>query len=115
MLAAEREVAALSLEAFYSSIADIAATRHWWAPVELLIDDSFDVTETVQKVRAPILFQHGQRDQTIPIRFARKLFDAAPDHKELIVYPAAGHVLGQSAWRNGLAFAERHIDAHRIR
>ncbi len=104
MLAAKRDVAAVSLEGAYSSIVDVAAARHWWAPVRLLIKDEFDVVDVVRNVHVPLLIQHGEFDRTIPIRFARKLFDAANEPKTWLEVKAGQHGLGEPAFQRGLEF-----------
>jgi uncharacterized protein len=106
MLATQVLVSSLELEAGYSSIADIAAERHWWAPVRLLIKDAFDAVPEIAKIRAPLLMQHGDADQTIPVHFAKTLFAAAPAPKEFRILPGHGHALGPDGWQNGLEFVE---------
>jgi len=90
-LAAEADIGALVLETPYSSIADIAQSRYWYMPAKLLTRDRFDAMASIGKVRAPILVFHGDADATIPIRFARRLFEAAPEPKEGHFIPGAGH------------------------
>jgi len=41
----------------------------------------------------PVLILHGDRDDTVPLDHARRLFAAARDPKELVVLPGAGHRL----------------------
>jgi uncharacterized protein len=106
MLAAHVPVASLELEAGYSSIADIAAERHWWAPVRLLINDRFDAAAEISNIHAPLLQQHGDLDETIPIHFASKLFAAANAPKEFRVLAGHGHAFGPEGWQNGLEFIE---------
>jgi uncharacterized protein len=107
-LATTRPVAAISLQAAYSSIVDIAVQRYRWAPVRWLLRDAFDMTKIIGSIRAPILFQHGDQDHTIPIGFAQRLYALAPAPKTWINHPAGGHVLGQPAWHAELNFAKRH-------
>jgi fermentation-respiration switch protein FrsA (DUF1100 family) len=45
----------------------------------------------IDQVRAPILFFHGDKDRIVPIRLGRGLFEAAPNPKEFVVLPGAGH------------------------
>jgi uncharacterized protein len=104
MLAADRPVSALSLEGAYSSIADVAADRHWWAPVRPLIADSFDVIDEIRAIHVPLLIQHGELDRTIPIRFARTLFDVGNEPKTWIEVKGGQHGLGESAYQRGLDF-----------
>jgi len=90
-MAAEYDLAGLILEMPYSSIADVAQDRYWMFPVRLLVLDPFDSQARIGKVRAPILLMHGEQDRTIPVKFARRLFAAAPDPKEAHFFPGGNH------------------------
>ena len=39
----------------------------------------------------PLLFLHGLRDRTVPIRYGRALFALAPEPKNFIEFADAGH------------------------
>lgn len=91
-MAVEHDIAGLILESPYSSIADVAHSRYWFAFAKWLLHDRFDSVARIGGVRAPILLLHGHRDRTVPIRFAEKLYDAAPEPKEAHFFPAGGHV-----------------------
>ena len=90
-LAREAAPAALVLEAPFSSIMDIAAGRFPLLPVRPLIVDRFDSAAKIGKVRTPLLIVHGERDRTIPVRQARKLFKRAAEPKEAVFIPEADH------------------------
>ena len=90
-LAAERPVAALLLEAPYTSIAALARMRFRFAPVDLLLRDRFDSLSVIGRVRAPILVMHGANDRLIPVAVARALYEAAPEPKQLWIAPEGGH------------------------
>lgn len=90
-LATERRYRALVLEAPYSSIADVAASIYWYAPVRLLIRDHYDSTSIISTVGVPVLIVHGKGDRVIPVRFAERLFEAAAEPKRLILVDEAHH------------------------
>ena len=90
-LAREAAPAALVLEAPFSSIADIASGRFPLLPVGRLIVDRFESAAKIGKVAAPILIVHGERDRTIPVRLARRLFKRAREPKEAVFIPEADH------------------------
>lgn len=90
-MAAERPVAAVVLEAPYSSVVDVAADRYPFAPVRRLIKAHYDSTARIGRVTAPILIAHGSDDRIIPLRFARKLAAAAPEGTQFHVFEGAGH------------------------
>ena len=90
-LARESSPAALVLEAPYSSVVDIASGRFPLLPVGPLIADRFDSAAKIGRVAAPLLIVHGERDRTIPVRLARKLFKRAREPKEGVFIPEADH------------------------
>lgn len=90
-MAAEFGVAALLLEAPYTSIADVAAAAYPFLPVRWLIKDRFDSTARIKDVQVPILVVHGERDEIIPNALGQRLFEIANEPKELRLIPGAGH------------------------
>jgi uncharacterized protein len=90
-LAADHPVGKLVLEAPYSSIADIAAANFPFVPVGWLLRDPFHSDQRIARVRAPLLIMHGDRDLTIPIRLAEKLFSLAHEPKQFVRFPEGGH------------------------
>lgn len=91
-LAAGREIGGLILESPFSSVADVAQSRYWFALARWLVRDTYDSVARIGRVEAPILLFHGDADTTIPVRFARKLFAAAPEPKEGHFLPGGTHV-----------------------
>ena len=90
-MASERPPSALVLEAPPSSIADVAAAHYWYLPVRSLIRDPWDSHARIATVDCPILVLHGENDPVVPVRFGRKLFEAAIEPKEAIWHPTALH------------------------
>lgn len=90
-LAAEHDVGGLILETPYSSVAEVAQARYWFTPAKWLLWDTFDSMARIGRVCAPILLFHGTADKTIPIRFARRLHEAAPEPKEAHYFPGGEH------------------------
>jgi hypothetical protein len=89
--AAERKVAALVLEAPFTTLADAAFYHYSFVPVSLLLRDRFDSLSAIARVTAPVLILHGERDRVVPIRFGRALLAAAHEPKEGWFSPDAGH------------------------
>lgn len=91
MLAVERPVGGLVLEAPYTSIAEVGASHYWFLPVGLLLRDAFDARAAAPRVAAPVLVVHGENDDVIPARFGRALYEALPQPKQARFIPGAGH------------------------
>lgn len=90
-LASEQTVAAVLLEAPYTSVTNIARARFPFVPVSWLLLDRFDTLRCIERVRAPVMVMHGTRDRTVPVAMGRAVYEAAPHLKELWIVPGAGH------------------------
>ena len=90
-LAVEHEVAALVLEAPFTSVAEVAQSHFPYVPASRMVVDRFDSLSRISKVKAPILVLHGERDRIVPVRYGRALLAAAPEPKEGWFAPEAGH------------------------
>ena len=51
----------------------------------------YDNLGKIGKVPVPVLIIHGSHDEIIPVAMARRVFEAAPDPKELYIIPGAHH------------------------
>ena len=110
-LAVRREVAALILEAPFTSVAEVAQYHYSFIPASTLVRDRFDSRVSIGHLKAPILVLHGERDRIVPLRFGRALFDAAPEPKELWVAREAGHedLVRYGAFEAVLDFLRRRV------
>ena len=88
-LASRKECAGVLLEAAFTSGGDVANTV--LPIIGPLVFRGFDSKSKITKVRAPLLFFHGDRDEIIPLRLGRSLFDTAPEPKWFVEIPGAGH------------------------
>ncbi len=99
-VAAERPgVKLLVLEAPYTALVDMAAEAYPWLPVGFLMTDQMPTRERIGNVSAPVLIVHGTKDRIIPVEHGRRLFDLAPEPKDLLIIEGAGH---GDLWDNGL-------------
>ena len=90
-LAAKHQIGKLILEAPYTSTADVASSLLPFLPVRLLMKDQFRSDERIDKVTAPLLVMHGERDQAIAIRFGERLFALAHEPKRFVRFPQGRH------------------------
>jgi len=109
-LAAEAPVAALVLEAPFTSIADVAQHHYPFVPARWLVVDRFDSAAQIGKIRAPVLILHGERDRVVPIGFGRALLALANEPKEGRFFPEAGH---EDLYAHGALEAVRDFIARR--
>jgi hypothetical protein len=111
LLAAQREVASLILEAPFTSVAEVAQYHYSFIPAAALVRDRFDSLARIGQVKGPILVLHGERDRVVPVRFGRALFDAAPEPKELWLAREAGHedLVRHGAFEAVLDFLRRRV------
>ena len=80
----------LILESTFTSLRDMA--RSVAGPLGgLLVREGFDSLVQVAKIRAPLLFFHGDRDEVVPFELGRRLYAAAPGPKVFQVIQGAGH------------------------
>jgi fermentation-respiration switch protein FrsA (DUF1100 family) len=90
-IAAANEVAALVLEAPYTSTADIAFAAYPFIPVRLLMKDQFPSDQRIGQVKAPLLLLHGAQDRIIPISYGERLFALANEPKQFVRFPNGEH------------------------
>jgi fermentation-respiration switch protein FrsA (DUF1100 family) len=90
-MATEYSAAGLILESPYTSVPDVGADRYPLVPVNLLLHDRYDSIDKIKDVHMPLLLLHGELDQVVPVRFGKKLFEAANEPKQAVYIPDAGH------------------------
>lgn len=93
-LAANKEEPALIiLESAPASIdASVRANIRIGIPGSFFFNETFDNTKLIQDIKAPILFFHGDEDETVSYENnATHLFDAAQDPKKMITVEGGGH------------------------
>jgi len=84
-------VAALVLEAPYTTIPDVAAAHYPFLPVRLLMKDHYDSLSRIALVNAPVFVTHGSEDWTVPQSLGRKLFGAAVQPKDALWVDGDAH------------------------
>ena len=82
---------ALVLENTFSSLPDVAAYHYPWVPVRLLMRTQFNSAAKIASYHGPLHQSHGDRDSIIPLKFAKRLFDAANEPKHFLVVQGADH------------------------
>jgi uncharacterized protein len=90
-LATERPPAALVLRSPFASLAEVGREHYPMLPVSLLLRDRYDSARLAGRLAAPLLVVAGGRDRIVPASHSRRLFDAAPEPKRLVVLDGADH------------------------
>jgi fermentation-respiration switch protein FrsA (DUF1100 family) len=84
-------VAAVVLEAPYTTLVDVAQHHYPYTPAKWLIRDAYDSLSRIGRIYAPLIVIHGTKDPTIPIKFGKVLFAAAAEPKLAHWVKEAGH------------------------
>ncbi len=90
-LAARDGARALVLESTFSSLPDVAAYHYTWLPVRWAMRTRFDSVAKIGDYRGPLLQAHGDADTIVPLRFGRRLFEAAAEPKQFLLLPGHDH------------------------
>jgi pimeloyl-ACP methyl ester carboxylesterase len=88
------EAAGLIVEGSFTSVramVDFQKGLFWMFPIDFLLTQRFDSLAKVDRLQMPVLFIHGTADNVVPAQMSKKLFDAAPDPKQLYMVPDGGH------------------------
>ena len=90
-LAARDGARALVLESTFSSLPDVAAYHYPWLPVRWAMRTRFDSASKIVNYHGPLLMAHGEADTIVPLRYGRRLFEAANLPKQFILLPKHDH------------------------
>lgn len=90
-LGATKHCDGLILESTFTNMGAMARAHYPLPFAESLLKHRLNALDQIIEVRIPKLFFHGDKDKIVPIKLGRKLFEAAPNPKEFVVLPGAGH------------------------
>jgi uncharacterized protein len=90
-LAAKDGAKGLVLISTFSNLPDVAAYHYPFFPVRLLMRTRLDAVGQIANFKGPLLQMHGQADTIVPIKFGCRLFDAANEPKQLLIFPNHDH------------------------
>ena len=91
VLAAEKPVARVILEAPFTSAAAVAAATYWYMPVRLLMKDQFRSDELIKKITAPVIILHGVHDNVVPYAMGERMFDLTTARKHIVRFLDGHH------------------------
>ena len=87
------KAAGLIVESSFSSIQNVVNLRSQFKlfPVSFILNQRFDSINKVKDLQIPVLFIHGTDDFVVPDSMSRQLYAAAPEPKQTLIVPNAGH------------------------
>jgi len=88
------EVAGLIVEGSFTStraMVEFQKGLFWMFPIDFLLTQRFDSLSKVDRLQMPVLFIHGTADNVVPVEMSKKMFEAAPEPKQLYIVPDGGH------------------------
>ncbi|WP_316435656.1 alpha/beta fold hydrolase [Leptolyngbya sp. NK1-12] len=88
------EAGGLIMQSSFTSMAEVIRRRNFLQifPVGLLLTEQFDSLSKIRSLRVPVLFLHGSADSVVPSEMSQRLYNAAPEPKQLFVISGADHV-----------------------
>lgn len=69
----------------------VAATRFWFYPTRLLVDNAYGLERDLARYRGPVTLIHGTDDRIIPFRLGQTLYEQLATEKQLVPIDGAGH------------------------
>ena len=82
---------AVVLDSAFTSMTDMARREYRWIPVNLFLDQHFDVLLKIGWLEAPIVLVHGRADREVPFEMSERLYAAAQPPKRLLLIEGGGH------------------------
>lgn len=90
-LAAEHPPAGLILRSPFASMVELGGMHYPMLPVKWLLRDRFVAMSHIRQVGSPLLVIAGSHDRIVPVEQSRRLYEAAPSRKTLVVVRGADH------------------------
>jgi uncharacterized protein len=87
------EAAALIVQNSFTSMRDMTKRfgLYWLFPMKFLLHQRFESLEKMKSVRMPVLIMTGTDDFQIPVEMGKRLYEAAPEFKQLTIVQGGGH------------------------
>jgi hypothetical protein len=88
------EAGGLIMQSSFTSMAEAVRHRAFLQifPINFLLNERFDSLSKIQSLEVPVLFLHGKSDSVVPSEMSQRLYDAAPEPKQLFIISGADHV-----------------------
>ncbi len=102
------DAAGLIVESSFTSMLDMGRRGAWLQHLlrDWIVTQRFDSLAKIGKLLMPVLFIHGTADDVVPPEMSQRLYEAAPQPKQLALIPHAGHssiaVVGLAQYRGAV-------------
>lgn len=90
-LATEHTPRALILRSPFTSLTDVGRHHYPFLPVRALLSDRFASIDRVAHIKCPLLVITAAHDSVVPSEQSRRLYEAAPSPKHLVVIEGVNH------------------------
>jgi uncharacterized protein len=104
------QIAGLVLLAPYNTLTDVAQSHMKLLPVSWFLIDRFPSEDYLKHYHGPVVMSVAGRDQVVPQRFGRLLYDPYKGPKALLEFPEADHgtVMAQppEVWKRIIEFVQ---------
>jgi fermentation-respiration switch protein FrsA (DUF1100 family) len=90
-LATESPPAALVLRSPFTSLTAVGRVHYPFLPVQWLLRDRWATLDRIAGVTSPLLVIAGDHDSIVPPEQSRRVYDAAPGPKTLVIVRGADH------------------------
>lgn len=75
----------------WDSLANVAQTHYWYLPARWLVLDKYKSIENLKEFKGNIAVVLAQKDEVIPIKHGKKLYDSIRTNKKLWVFENSRH------------------------
>lgn len=119
-LGSEHAVAAVILEAPFTSFVDLGKIHYPVVPSAVIRDFAFPNEDFIAYLKAPLFILHGMEDEICPYAMAGELFEKAPLPKEFFSIADGMHndlpiKAGEDYWNRPASFLEKILSEKRGR
>lgn len=90
-VAEQRLPAALVLRSPFTSLPDVAAVHYPFLPTSLFLRDRYPNRDRVSGLHVPVLVMAGSADSVVPLAQSKRVYEAAGEPKEFVVFDGADH------------------------
>ncbi len=104
-VASQRPAAGLILESSFPSVEAMARGHYFGLPLHWLLGARYDLLARLRDIRIPLLVIHGDKDEIVPIKLGREVYEVAHGPKSFYLVRGADH--NALYWIGGRPYFQR--------